>query len=160
MDSMNGKQRCMAAIRGELIDDCALARAVRRAGGRVFLGLSAGTRSIRPYRTFAEIGRMISRSAFAQLRYSAWLLAGTVAGLLLTYLAPVVLTLAGSWWGAAAWALMTVIYAPILRFYRVSLVWAPLVPAVALFYLGATVHSAVQHWRGRGGMWKGRAWRC
>jgi hopene-associated glycosyltransferase HpnB len=150
----------MAAIRGELIDDCALARAVRGAGGRVWLGLSAGTRSTRPYRTFAETGRMISRSAFTQLRYSTWLLVGTVAGLLLTYGAPVVLALAGSWWGAAAWALMALLYAPALRFYRVSLLWAPLLPGVALFYLGATLHSAVQHWRGSGGMWKGRVWRC
>jgi hopene-associated glycosyltransferase HpnB len=145
-------------IRGELIDDCALARAIRATGGRVRLGLSRGTRSIRPYGTFAEIGGMISRSAFHQLRYSAWLLAGTAAGLLLTFVGPVALALAGSWWGIAAWAMMTAIYAPVLRFYRVSLLWAPLLPAIALFYLGATVHSAVQHWRGRGGMWKGRAW--
>ena len=143
-------------IRGELIDDCALARAIRTAGGRVWLGLSAGTRSIRPYGTFGEIGRMISRSAFHQLRYSAWLLAGTAAGLLLTFAAPVGLTLAGSAWGVAAWLLMSLLYAPALRFYGVSLVWAPLLPAIALLYLGATVHSALQHWRGRGGMWKGR----
>jgi hopene-associated glycosyltransferase HpnB len=143
-------------IRGELIDDCALASAVRRSGGRVWLSASAGTRSIRPYRTFGEIGRMISRSAFTQLRYSVWLLIGTVAGLLLTYAAPVALTLAGSWWGAAAWAIMTLMYVPMLRFYRVSPLWAPLLPLIALFYLGATVDSAIQHWRGRGGMWKGR----
>jgi hopene-associated glycosyltransferase HpnB len=144
------------SIRGALIDDCALARAVRRAGGRVSLAPSRGTRSIRPYRTFGEIGRMISRSAYTQLRYSVWLLIGTVAGLLLTFTAPVVLTLAGSWWAAAAWAAMTLMYVPMLRFYRISPLWAPLLPAVALFYLGATVHSAIQHWRGRGGMWKGR----
>jgi hopene-associated glycosyltransferase HpnB len=152
----------IARIRGELIDDCALARAVRVAGGRVWLSPSAGTRSIRPYPTFIEIGRMISRSAFTQLRYSAWLLAGTVAGLLLTYVAPVALAagLAGGsacpTLGIAAWATMAAMYAPVLRFYRVSLLWAPLLPAIALFYLGATIHSAVQHWRGRGGMWKGR----
>lgn len=145
-------------IRGELIDDCALARAVRRTGGRVWLGLSAGTRSIRPYRTFAEIGRMISRSAFTQLHYSAWMLLGTVAGLLLAYAAPVALALTDSWWGAAAWAIMALVYAPVLRFYRVSPLWAPLLPAIALFYLGATIHSAVQYWRGKGGRWKGRVW--
>jgi hopene-associated glycosyltransferase HpnB len=143
-------------IRGELIDDCALARAVRQSGGRVWLGPGAGTRSIRPYRTFGDIGRMISRSAFTQLRYSVWLLAGTAAGLLLTFAAPVALTFAGSWWGAAAWAIMILMYAPMLRFYRLSPLWAPLLPLVALFYLGATVHSAIQYWRGRGGMWKGR----
>jgi hopene-associated glycosyltransferase HpnB len=143
-------------IRAEWIDDCALAREVRRHGGRVWLGLSAATRSIREYGTFAEIGRMISRSAFTQLRHSVWLLIATVLGLLLTYAAAPVLALAGSWWGAAAWALMAMLYAPALRFYRVGLLWAPLLPLIALFYLGATVHSAVMHWRGRGGAWKGR----
>ena len=149
-------------IRAELIDDCALARAVRQSGGRVGLSPSVGTQSIRPYRTFAEIGRMISRSAYTQLRYSVWLLIGTIAGLLLTYVAPVALAsgLAGGsacpTLGIAAWAIMTVMYAPVLRFYRVSLLWAPLLPAIAVFYLGATVHSAVEHWRGRGGLWKGR----
>jgi len=148
----------IARIRAELIDDCALARAIRAGGGRVWLGLSRGTRSIRPYRTFGEIGRMISRTAFHQLRYSLWLLAAAAAGLLLTFVAPVALAISGSAWGIAAWALMAMLYAPALRFYRVPLAWAPLLPAIALFYLGATVHSAVQHWRGRGGMWKGRAW--
>ena len=99
---------------------------------------------------------MISRSAFTQLRYSIWLLLGTVLGLLLTYVAPPALALAGSSWGAAAWALMIVAFVPALRFYGVSVLWAPLLPAIAVFYLGATIHSAVSHWRGRGGLWKGR----
>jgi hopene-associated glycosyltransferase HpnB len=146
----------IACIRGDWIDDCALAREVRRHGGRVWLGLSAETRSIRKYGTFGEIGRMISRSAFAQLHYSTLLLIGTSLGLLLTFAAAPALALAGSWWGAAAWALMSLLYVPALRFYRVSVFWAPLLPFVALFYLGATVHSAVMHWRGRGGLWKGR----
>ena len=90
-------------IRGELIDDCALARAIKRSGGRVWLGLSTGTRSIRPYETFGEIERMISRTAFTQLRYSTLLLLATLAGLALTYLAPPALALTGSWYGAAAW---------------------------------------------------------
>ena len=76
--------------------------------------------------------------------------------LLLTYVAPPVLALSGSPWGIAAWGMMTVAYVPALRFYRVPVVWAPLLPLIAIFYLGATVHSAVSHWRGRGGLWKGR----
>lgn len=152
LDRIGGIER----IRGELIDDCALARAVRQSGGRVWLSPSAGTRSIRPYPTFGEIGRMISRSAYTQLRYSPWLLAGTIAGLLLTYAAPVALAAAGSWWGIAAWAIMTAMYLPVVRFYRLSPLWAPLLPAIAAFYMGATIHSALQHWRGRGGLWKGR----
>ena len=143
-------------IRGELIDDCSLAAAVRAEGGRVWLGLSPETRSIRPYDGFGEIRRMISRTAFTQLRYSAWLLAGTILGLLLTYVAPPVLALTGSWWGIAAWALMTIAYAPAVRFYRISPLWSPALPAIAVFYLWATVQSAIEHWRGQGGLWKGR----
>jgi hopene-associated glycosyltransferase HpnB len=152
----------MARIAGELIDDCALARAVKSTGGRVWLGLSENAASIRPYHSFGEIGRMISRTAFTQLGYSVWLLAGTVAGLAVTYLAPPLLTLAGpggaaSGLGAMAWLLMTAIYWPAVRYSTRHWFWAPLLPAVALFYLCATLHSAWSHWRGRGGMWKGRA---
>jgi hopene-associated glycosyltransferase HpnB len=150
----------IAAIHGELIDDCALARAVKRAGGRVWLGLGASTHSIRRYRTFGEIGRMISRSAFTQLRHSAILLAGTLAGLLLTYLAPPLLTIVApqpaAGMAAMAWLLMSIGYVPALRFYRVGWFAAPLLPLVALFYAGATVDSAVSYWRGAGGQWKGR----
>ena len=147
----------IARIRGELIDDCAMAQAVKRQGGRVWLGLCAEARSIREYGTFGEIERMISRAAFTQLRHSVWLLAGTVAGLLLTYLAPPLLACTGNGFGIAAWALMCVAYLPALRFYRRSPLWAPLLPLVAAFYLAATVHSAISYWRGAGGLWKGRA---
>ncbi|HTX33866.1 MAG TPA: glycosyltransferase [Bryobacteraceae bacterium] len=150
----------IAAIAGEWIDDCALARAVKRSGGRVWLGLSEDTLSLREYATFGEMGRMISRTAFTQLGYSAWLLAGTVAGLALTYLAPPVAALAGgvgaAALGSAAWLAMSVAYWPAVRFYRQPVYWAPLLPLAAAFYLGATVHSAVVYWCGRGGEWKGR----
>ncbi len=150
----------VAAIRRALIDDCALAQAVKRRGSRVWLSLNAGTQSIRPYRNFAEVGRMISRTVFTQLNHSVWLLAGTVLGLALTYLAPPLLSLFGSTraagLGSLAWLLMSVAYVPALRFYSRSALWAPLLPLVALFYLGATLHSALAYWRGAGGMWKGR----
>jgi hopene-associated glycosyltransferase HpnB len=150
----------MVAIRGEMIDDCALARAVQRQGGRVWMGLSAATQSVRGYATWGEIGRMISRSAFAQLHHSVWVLIGTVLGLALTYMVPPALAIAArgpaAALGAGAWLLMSVAYFPALRFYRRSPAWAPLLPAIAAFYLGATIHSAVCYWRGTGGMWKGR----
>lgn len=148
-------------IRSEIIDDCALARAVKQAGGRLWLGLSDSTRSLRSYGTFREIGQMISRTAFNQLGHSAALLAGTVAGLVLTYVAPAVLAMTG--WGlpaalgAGAWLLMAATYAPLVRFYGLPLPWALTLPAAAVFYMGATVHSAWKHWSGRGGEWKGRA---
>ena len=152
----------MARIARELIDDCALARAVKHSGGRVWLGLSDRAASIRQYRTFAEIGGMISRTAYTQLGYSPLVLAGTVAGLAVTYLAPPLLTLAAphgaaSGLGALAWLLMTAAYLPAVRYAKRPWFWAPLLPAIALFYMGATLHSAFAHYRGRGGMWKGRA---
>jgi hopene-associated glycosyltransferase HpnB len=155
----------IASIAGNLIDDCALAKEVKQGGGRVWLGLSPGTRSIREYRTFGEIGGMISRTAFTQLRHSVLLLAGTILGMAITYLAPPLVSIYAasqglgllSGLGAFAWLLMCVVYLPILRYYGLSPLWAPLLPLVASFYVGATVHSAVAYWRGRGGMWKGRA---
>jgi hopene-associated glycosyltransferase HpnB len=152
----------MARIAGELIDDCALARAVKGSGGRVWLGLSDRAASIRQYGTFGEIGLMISRTAYNQLGYSPLVLAGTLVGLAVTYLAPPLLTLvaprgAASGLGGLAWLLMTAAYLPAVRYAKLPWFWAPLLPAIALFYVGATLHSAFAQWRGRGGMWKGRA---
>jgi len=150
----------IGAIRGAWIDDCALAAAIKRRGGKVWLGASNETRSLRGYADFREAGRMISRSAFTQLHHSAWLLAATVAGLLLTYAVPPALTLAAAgsarWLGAAAWLLMAFCYLPAVRFFGRPPHEALGLPLVALFYMGATVHSAWQWWRGGGGLWKGR----
>lgn len=140
------------AIRGELIDDCALARAVKRSGGRLWLGLGTATRSIREYGTYAEIGRMISRTAYTQLHYSLPLLFACALGLLFAFLLPLALPPGGT----LAWALLSMTFVPALRFYRVPAWQAPLLPFVALFYLGATIHSAIAWYRGRGGEWKGR----
>ncbi len=149
------------AIRGEVIDDCALARKVKESGGRVWLGLSAETRSIRPYGSFSEIGRMISRAAFNQLKHSALMLLLALVGLSVTYLLPSALLLFSHQWvpallGAAAWILMTICFLPTLRFYRLNPLWALALPVIAVFYMGAAVHSAVKFWAGRGGEWKGR----
>ncbi|HTY51519.1 MAG TPA: glycosyltransferase, partial [Steroidobacteraceae bacterium] len=150
----------LAAIRGEIIDDCSLARIIKRAGGREWLGLTTTARSLRPYGGVRELGLMISRTAFNQLRHSWLLLAGTLAGLALTYLLPPLALLAGgaaAAAGALAWALMTLCYLPMVRFYGLNPAWSLTLPAAAAFYAGATVHSAVQYARGRGGRWKGRA---
>jgi hopene-associated glycosyltransferase HpnB len=151
----------LAAIRGCIIDDCALAQAVKSSGGRIWLGLARQTRSLRTYGSFTEIGSMISRTAFNQLRHSYLTLAATLLGLSVTYLAPPLLLLTRDpvrvALGAAAWLLMTVCYLPMVRFYRVSSLYALTLPAVALFYTAATLHSAIQYAAGRGGRWKGRA---
>ena len=149
----------LAAIRGEIIDDCALARAVKR-DGRIWIGLVPDTESVRPYTNWRQIEDMISRTAFAQLGHSTTLLAGTIAGMAITYLAPPLLVAAGSWaavLGGTAWFLMAFAFWPTSRYYRRSLLWAPLLPLIAAFYLGATFHSAIRYWQGRGGLWKGRA---
>jgi hopene-associated glycosyltransferase HpnB len=150
----------IAAIRGELIDDCALAAAVKRSGGRVWLGLAGDTASIRPYRGAPDIWKMISRTAFTQLRHSAVLLALTLAGMFVIYMAPPLAALGGTgtarWVGAAAWALMSIAYLPAVRFYRLSPPRALTLPLIAAFYAAATVDSAVRYWRRAGGEWKGR----
>lgn len=147
-------------IRTALIDDCALAKALK-AQGPIWLGLTDRVHSIRPYPVFADIRRMVARSAFAQLRYSPLLLAGTVVGMLLTYLAPPLLALfasgAAQAIGIAAWLLMTIAFMPTLRFYRLPLYWSLALPAIAFLYMLYTLDSAYQYVRGRGGSWKGRA---
>ncbi|HTC52363.1 MAG TPA: glycosyltransferase [Steroidobacteraceae bacterium] len=151
----------LAAIRSQIIDDCSLAQSIKRSGGRVCLGLTRRARSLRPYGSAGEIGRMISRTAFNQLRHSWLLLAATLLGLVLTYLLPPLLLLSGSRVavaaGLAAWTLMSLCYAPMVRFYRLNPLWILTLPAAAAFYAGATFHSAWQYQQGRGGQWKGRA---
>jgi hopene-associated glycosyltransferase HpnB len=146
-------------IRHEIIDDCALARRVK-AVGKVWLGATDDTVSIREYGSWRPIWDMIARCAFAQLGYSAPALLGTVAAMAVVYLAPPALLLAGPAparvLGAASWLAMSAVFVPVLRLYRVPVALAPLLPAAALFYTAATVWSAVQYWRGRGGGWKGR----
>ncbi|GLV82096.1 glycosyl transferase family 2 [Streptomyces lavendulae subsp. lavendulae] len=154
------------SIRQAVIDDVALARAVRRAGGRIWLGLAERVDSVRPYSGLGDLWRMVSRSAYAQLRHRPVLLAGTVAGLVLVYLVPPAALCAGlaagrpavAWAGGTAWLLMTGTYLPMLRYYRRSPLLAPLLPLTALLYLLMTVDSAVQHYRGRGAAWKGRTY--
>ncbi len=150
----------IAAIRNQIIDDCALAAAVKRSGGKVWLGVTPDTCSLRAYESFAEIERMIARNAFNQLRHSAWLLAGAVAELALTYLLPVALLFSGSRallvLGTAACFLMFITYLPMVRFYGRGVLWALTLPFAAVFFMWATLHSAVKYWSGRGGEWKGR----
>ncbi len=144
------------SIRGAIIDDCALARAVKRTGGGIWLGVTNETSSIRDYTAFGEIRAMISRTAFAQLQHSALVLAATVLGMAIIYLAPPLLLFARNPLGAAAWILMTIAYVPALRFYGRSVAWAPVLPLIALFYISATIDSALAYWAGRGGLWKDR----
>lgn len=150
----------LAAIRNALIDDCALA-GLLKARGPIFLGLTDRVHSIRAYPTAGEIRAMVSRSAYAQLGYSPLALAGTTAGLALTYLAPVALALfatgTAQFIGLFVWLLMALMFRPTLRLYGLRAYWGLALPAIAAAYMAFTLDSAYQHARGRGGMWKGRA---
>jgi hypothetical protein len=160
------RARIPEAIRHAVIDDVALARAVKGGGGHIWLGLADRVDSVRPYPRLRDLWRMVSRSAYAQLRHNPLLLLGTVAGLALVYLVPPAALVAGAAGGSAAtasvggaaWAVMTGTYVPMLRYYRQPLWLAPLLPFTALLYLLMTVDSAVQHYRGRGAAWKGRTY--
>jgi hopene-associated glycosyltransferase HpnB len=168
----------LAPIRGARIDDVALGQVVKAQRGRCWLGLSTAVVSVRPYPRLADLWQMVARSAYIQLRYSPWLLAGTVAGLAFIYLLPPagaitgLAALAASAAGAAGatsataataaaaglagWALMSLTYLPILRLYRLSPLRAPGLPLIALLYTAMTVDSARRHYAGRGAEWKGR----
>jgi len=163
-----------ARLRDAIIDDCALARAVKRGkpdegqgaeeGGRIRLGLTTAAASLRPYHGLAGIWRMVARSAFTQLDYSPWLLAGTLLGMALLYWGVPVLVLAALLAGQgpallaalAAWALMTLVFIPTLRLYRRPLLAGAALPLAGLLYSLMTLASAIAYWRGRGGAWKGR----
>ena len=150
----------IASIRGELIDDCALARRLK-SRGPIRLALGERVQSLRAYPSVREIRRMVVRSAYAQLRFSPWRLVVIALAMLMVFVAPVLLTFAGHGWtralALAAWGLMAVLFAPMQKRYRLPVWWGVALPAIALAYLAFTVESAYQHFRGRGGMWKGRA---
>ncbi|WP_045835301.1 glycosyltransferase [Hyphomicrobium sp. 99] len=149
----------IAAIRGALIDDCALGKLLKREGP-IWLGLSNNVTSLREYPAFEDIRRMVARSAYAQLRYSPLLLLGTVGGMGAIYLVPLVFAVFAGYpanvLAGAAYLLMIIAFQPTLRFYNRSPLWGLALPVIAMTYVGFTLDSAYQHRRGRGGLWKGR----
>ncbi|MCC5609252.1 glycosyltransferase [Nostoc sp. CHAB 5834] len=179
-------------IRQALIDDCALAQSVKSIGigdwesgrhtnssfsstpsspsssptGRIWLGLSTLTRSLRPYDSLATIWDMVARTAYTQLNYSPLLLLGTLVGMPLIYLVPPMCVILGAVWGNWAiaftgllgWLLMSLAYYPTIRFYKCSPWFALSLPAIAFLYTLMTLDSALRHWQGRGGAWKGRVY--
>jgi len=150
----------IAAIRSEVIDDCALARAVKKSGGKIWMGLTRANVSLRGYGSFAEIRNMIARTAFTQLNYSFLFLVAALAGLFVTFLLPWLSFLAGddpAWFLAStAICLMSVTFGVTVRFYNLAWPWALALPLAAVYYGYATCVSAARYWLGRGGQWKGR----
>ena len=152
-------------IRQTLIDDCAMGKIVK-SEGKIWLGLTESTRSLRPYPSLASIWEMVARTAFTQLNYSPLLLVGTLIGMFLVYMvAPIgviVGALMGNWLlaliGLFTWLLMAIAYFPTLKLYKRSFLWSFSLPAIAFLYTLMTLDSAWRHWRGRGGAWKGRVY--
>jgi hopene-associated glycosyltransferase HpnB len=151
----------LASIRSEVIDDCALARAVKKTGGNIWMGVTRASVSLREYKTFGEIRDLIARTAFTQLRYSSLLLVATLLGLFVTYWLPWILFFAGedpAWLlGSTAASLMTVTFLFTVKFYNRPAIWALTLPFAAAFYGYLTLLSAVRYWLGRGAQWKGRS---
>jgi hopene-associated glycosyltransferase HpnB len=164
----------LQSLRQALIDDCALAIAVKQREqtqqnelrGNIWLGLTQTTHSVRTYNSLQTIWDMVARTAYTQLHYSPVLLLGTVFGMTLIYLVPPVGGIAGvltanwaiAWTGWAGWAAMTLAYLPTVCLYRISPAWAVCLPLIAFLYTLMTLDSAIRHWRGRGGAWKGRVY--
>jgi hypothetical protein len=149
-----------AAIHGALIDDCTLAKKVKATGARTWVGLSRAVVSLRRYDTLADVWDMVARTAFTQLRYSAWLLTLCTLLMLILFWLPAA-GLFASGYGvtlAAGWAvlLMAGTYIPTLRFYDRSAAWGLLMPVIAGAYLAMTWSSALRYWRGERSRWKGR----
>jgi hopene-associated glycosyltransferase HpnB len=151
------------ALRGAIIDDCTLARKVKDAGGRTWVGLTHSAISLRRMPTLGTIWHMVARSAFAQLRYSTALLLVCVALLATAFWVPVIGVIVGA--GATRWLSITALvammatYVPVLRFYGRSPLWALALPVAGTLYLLMTVSSAIRAWRGVRSSWKGREYR-
>jgi hypothetical protein len=150
----------MHAIRGELIDDCALARRLKKQGP-VWLGLSASVRSLREYRRVTDVRRMIARTAYCQLRYSPLLLTLCVIAMTVTFLVPPIAAFAAApparYVAFVTWALMALAFQPALRLFGAHPLFGAALPGIAFAYVAFTVDSFVQHRLARGGLWKGRA---
>jgi hypothetical protein len=152
----------MRAIANAVIDDCSLARALKDAGGRLWLGYDAGVNSTRGYPTLAAIWDMVARSAYTQLRHSPLIVTGCVLGLAYVFFLPVLAMLFGA--GAArlcgviAYAAMVWTYLPMVRWLGCAPAWALAMPLSAALYTGMTISSALRHHRGAGAAWKGRSY--
>ncbi len=154
----------IAALKDALIDDCSLARLVKRSGGALWLGLTKDSVSLRPYPDLADFWAMVARSAYAQLNNSPVMLLVTLVSMSLTYLVPPLILLTWPLHGNSgagllallACLMMAAAYRPTLRFYGFSSWQALWLPFAALLYTVMTFDSARQHWLGRGGAWKGR----
>jgi hopene-associated glycosyltransferase HpnB len=154
----------LAALKDAIIDDVALACAIKRAGFPLRLTLTRKLRSLRRYTRLAEFWHTVTRTAFTELRYSYLRLAVATLALCLSFVAPAAALGAGlatgnplaAALGGSALFLSCAPYAPMVRYYRVPLLYALTLPATAALYLGMTWHSALRYALGSRSRWKGR----
>jgi len=152
------KAGAFASLRGALIDDCTLARQIKRAGYRTWIGLSRSVISLRPYGDLKSIHDMVARSAFTQLGYSTPLLLFVTLLFAAAYWLPLAALVLGSKLAAAALLAMCLAYVPTLRYYDLSPIWALASPIIGALYLGMTWSSALRYWRGVRSKWKNRTY--
>lgn len=150
----------MESIKDAVIDDCSLAKAVKQAGYKTWVGLTQDVVSQRPYVALSEIWNMVARTAYTQLFYSKSLLLMCTLLMSLLYLLPVwgIVFLEGQAWFYALFSLITmgILYLPTVSFYRMNRLWALVMPVIAGLYLLMTWTSAIRYWRGERSRWKGR----
>jgi hopene-associated glycosyltransferase HpnB len=151
-----------ASIRGELIDDCALAKRVKNRGYRTWIGLSHSVKSLRAYNNLRIIWNMVARTAFTQLGYSNTMLILCTLILLAAFGFPAIGLVVGALsvklLSACSLATMVLTYLPTLRFYGLSPWWALLMPLTGILYLAMTWTSACRYWAGVTATWKGRTY--
>jgi len=153
-----------AAIRGALIDDCTLAAALKRHRPPIWIGMTHSVRSLRAYATLGDFWSMVARSAFTQLRYSAWWLLLATALMVVTLLMPIVGVVVGvatadlrlTLTAGAAWLALAAAYWPVVTFYRLPVAAAATLPLAAALFLAMTWSSAIGYWRGTRARWKAR----
>ena len=151
-----------ASLKSAIIDDCTLAKQVKAAGHGIWLGVSKSVISHREYANWVDILNLVTRSAFAELKFSTMrLLLCTLAMLWLFICVPLVLLIYSgvpAYIAAAGMLAMFMTYVPVLRFYKLWAGRALTLPLVALLYLAMTWHSAVRYWFGTRTVWKGRCY--
>ena len=149
-----------ASLRGALIDDCTLARQVKGASYRTWVGMSRGVVSLRPYGDLRSIHDMVARSAFTQLHYSSLLLLAVTLIFACAYWLPLAGLFVPGARALSALALLAMAlgYWPTLRYYGLSPLWLLLKPLGATLYIGMTWSSAIRYWRGVRSRWKDRVY--
>ena len=150
------------SIEGAIIDDCTLAKRVKKSGGLTWIGLTRSAKAIRPYCSLSEIWNMVARTAFAQLKYSNSLLLLCTTLMAISFCLPF-LALRGleplpSIVGCCTLAAMYSSFAPTVRFYRLPFYWILTLPIAALLFLMMTWTSALRFWRGEKSQWKERSY--